>query len=118
VAPVIGLDYLSISQAGAIGDADFVSNAQLEAGRYLGDDVFVVLVFSTPTDQAAGDEGGVSFLRGVRVEWALSDEYFLEGFVEDLFLRSGTAGLGAAGLDGVQVVGMYLFREWGYGSQQ
>jgi hypothetical protein len=58
----------------------------------------------------------VNFLRGVRVEWALTDNTFVEGFVEDRFLRSGTGGLGVTGLDGDQVVGVLVIREWGYGS--
>ena len=77
-----------------------------------------MLVLSRPSTQATTqDQGiGVNFLRGVRVEWALTDNTFVEGFVEDRFLRSGTGGLGVTGLDGDQVVGVLVIREWGYGS--
>ena len=46
----------------------------------------------------------------------MTDDWFVEGFFEDRFLRSGTAGLGAAGLDGDQVLGLFLFSDWGYGA--
>jgi hypothetical protein len=123
LAQGFGIDYLAISQGEVFGDSDafgnFLSTAQLELGRYLGEDVFVVLVISARTAQATTDEGGgLNPLRGVRVEWALSDVLFVEGFIEDRFLRTGTGGLGAAGLDGAQVVGVLFVREWGYGSEE
>jgi autotransporter translocation and assembly factor TamB len=124
VAQNFGLDYLAISQGNVGGDRDLASNffssAQLEVGRYLGDDVFVVLVISRPSAQATATEKdvAVNFLRGVRVEWSLTDNTFVEGFVEDRFLRSGTGGLGVTGLDGDRVLGVLVIREWGYGSQQ
>jgi hypothetical protein len=123
LAQNLGLDYLAVSQGNVGGDRslaqNFLSSAQLEVGRYLGDDVFVVLVISQPSSQAtsATNEGiGVDFLQGVRVELALTDNIFVEGFIEDRFLRTGTGGLSAAGLDGGQVLGFLVIREWGYGS--
>ncbi len=120
----VGLDYVAVSQANVLGDqniaTNFLSSAQLELGRYLGEDVFVVLVISRPNGQAtSANEGlsGVNFIRGMRVEWALTDNTFIEGFIEDRFLRSGTGGLGASGLAGDRVVGALVIREWGYGSQ-
>ncbi|HET9949369.1 MAG TPA: translocation/assembly module TamB [Longimicrobiales bacterium] len=118
----LGLDYLAVSQGDVYGDGNLASNllasTQLEVGRYFGDDVFVVLVFSKPDEQAGtGDRGvGVNFLRGARVELALTDASYLELFIEDRFLRSGGGGFGTSGLDGEQIVGIAVFREWGYGS--
>ena len=118
LAQDIGVDYLAISQAGSLGDPDFARDAQLEVGSYLGEDVFVVLVLSTPTQRGTTNEERVNPVRGVRVEVAVTEDWYVEGFIEDRFLRSGTAGLGVAGLDGDQVVGLFIFSEWGYGAGQ
>jgi translocation and assembly module TamB len=123
VAQGIGIDYLAISQGEVVGDADFATNffntAQLETGFYIGDDVFLLLLIANPTDQAeSANQGvGVNFLRGVRVEFALTDEWFVEGYIEDRFLR-GASNLTGAGLDGEQVVGVLTFVDWGYGSRE
>jgi hypothetical protein len=127
LAQNVGLDYLAVSQSavGIVGNQNFaeslLNSAQLELGRYLGDDVFVVLIISAPT--ASGTSGpseasGADFLRGVRVEWSLTDNTFVEGFIEDRFLRSGTGGLTVAGYDGGQILGVLFVREWGYGSEE
>jgi translocation and assembly module TamB len=120
LAQGIGLDYLAVSQGDVIGDEDvatnFFNSAQLEVGRYLRDDVFVVLVVSRGNTSTPQDDGGVpDFFRGVRVEYALTDEWFVEGYWEDRFLR-GAGNLGQAGLDGEKVVGILTFWDWGYGS--
>lgn len=119
LAQEIGLDYVAITQGEIFGEQgaarNFLATAQVELGRYVTDDVFLVLVLARGTQ--GGEEGpSVNPLRGVRVEWALTDEIFVEGFIEDRFLRSGTGGLGVAGLDGVQILGAFVFGEWGYGS--
>jgi len=127
LAQNVGLDYLAVSQSavGIVGNQNFaeslLNSAQLELGRYLGDDVFVVLIISAPTAQgtsAPSESSGADFLRGVRVEWSLTDNTFVEGFIEDRFLRSGTGGLTVAGYDGGQILGVLFVREWGYGSQE
>jgi translocation and assembly module TamB len=118
-------DYFAISQGDVLADQDFASNvlsslstAQFEVGRYVGDDVFVVLVLGRAPTGASPNAGvGVKPLRGVRVELALSDEWFVEGFIEDRFLRA-SAALGQTGLDGEEVVGVLVFRDWGYGSRE
>jgi len=122
VAQELGLDYLAVSQGDIYGDAgafqNFLSTAQLEVGLYLGPDVFLVAVVSRPTGTGTEtDERNLNFLRGLRVELALTDSWFVEGFVEDRLLRSGTGGLGVSGLDGEMVGGLLFFREWGYGSE-
>jgi translocation-and-assembly-module (TAM) inner membrane subunit TamB-like protein len=115
IARGIKLDYLSVQQTGGIGGGGAGSlgfgSTQLEAGRYVGDDVFVVLVFRPTTDQVEN----ANFLRGARVEWAFTDDYNVEGFLEDRFLRTGSQALGAAGLvDNRRIWGVFMFREWGY----
>ena len=97
--------------------SNFLSSAQFEVGRYLGDDVFVVFVLSNPTGAGSSTPAVVNVFRGVRVELALSEEWFVEGFVEDRFLR-GSGALGQSGLDGEKVVGILTFWDWGYGSQE
>ena len=110
----LGLDYLSISQARSVGAYEGIGSAQLEAGRYIGDNVFVALVVQT-SGGPSEDISAASLVRGVRVEFALSDDYFVEGFFEDRFLRSALSGLGSAAVDiGDRIVGVLVFREWGY----
>ena len=110
-------DYFSISSVqgdflGAdVGLGGTLAGTQLEAGRYLGEDVFVVVVLrpSTGSDQDESDP-----FAGVRIEWAVTDDYNVEAFVEERFLRSGAGGLGAVGLNQDKILGMFFFREWGY----
>jgi len=112
----IPLDYLSVQQTGVVagpggGGALGLSGTTLEAGHYVGNDVFVVLVFRPPSEQAQNS----NFLGGARVEWVLTDDYNVELFFEDRFLRTGSAMLGATGLlDNKNIWGVFLFREWGY----
>jgi autotransporter translocation and assembly factor TamB len=118
-------DYFAISQGDVLADQNIVggvlsslSTAQFEVGRYFGDDVFVVFVLGRPPTGSAPDAGvGVKPLRGVRVELALSDEWFVEGFVEDRFLRASNT-LMQTGLDGEEVIGVLVFRDWGFGSRE
>jgi autotransporter translocation and assembly factor TamB len=115
VAQQIGVDYLSISQGGDFqaGNVGILStalaNTQVEIGQYLSQNVFVVVVLRKPT--AGASTGG--WLGGARVDWALSDNYNAEGFVEDRFLRSQTPGLAELGQNS-QIVGVFIYREWGY----
>jgi hypothetical protein len=107
------LDYVSIQQAGNVADAGDL-NAQLEIGRYVGEDLFVMLVWV-----AAGGADGQNDAPGVRVEWALTDDYNVEGYWEDRFLRSGSTSLAtSSGLidNNDRIWGVFLFREWGYGA--
>jgi TamB, inner membrane protein subunit of TAM complex len=125
----IGIDYLSISQGASFGDSGLPSNlagnlgslaqnAQVEAGWYLGNDVFVVLVLGRPGGGATGEGSRGFFLRGLRVEFPWTDAVSVEGFAEDRFLRSGASGFPTSGLEGYYVVGLFVFSEWGYGSKQ
>ena len=110
----IGLDYLSITQEGDYGLAsgtlsDF-SGTQVEVGQYLGEDVFVVFIFR-PLSRQNPNQG---FFGGARVEGTLTDELNIQGFWEDRFLRSRVGGFGDLGVQASQVVGVFIFREWGY----
>lgn len=100
------VDYLSVQ-----GGLNQLGRTEFEAGRYLGRDVFVVLVFQTTAD----DTESANPLGGARVEWAPTEDYHVEAFLEDRFLRSGAAGFALPGLlDNDRVVGIFVFRDWGY----
>lgn len=109
----IGLDYLSITQAGDYGVTSISGNplagTQVEVGQYLSENVFFILVFRPKPEPGTGQ----SFFGGARVEVALNDAYNVQGFWEDRFLRSGFSGFGQLGPTS-QVVGVFIFREWGY----
>ena len=108
------LDYISVQQSGggqSLG-RDYVADTQLELGRYVGDDVFAVAVLRL-WDTGPQDQNTVA---GLRVEWALTDDYNVEGFLEDRFLRSGSVSLGSSAglLENDRIWGVFFFREWGY----
>ncbi|NNL30545.1 MAG: translocation/assembly module TamB, partial [Gemmatimonadetes bacterium] len=112
----VTLDYVSIQQltgAQTIGRS-FAANtfSQVELGRYIGDDVFAIFVLR-PFATEGQDENK---LAGVRVEIALNDNYNVELFREDRFLRSGSTGLRTSStlLGQDEILGVFLFREWGY----
>jgi hypothetical protein len=112
----LSLDYVSVQQGGAaqsLGAGSFVGDTQVELGRYLGDDLFLIMVLR-PFDTGPQDQNNVA---GIRVEWALTDDYNSELFYEDRFLRSSSALLGSSSglVDNTRVYGVFLFREWGYG---
>jgi hypothetical protein len=111
------LDYLSISQAvdaSAINQGSTLSTfsgTQVEVGRYFaGGDYFAGLVLRPLARVAARG----SLLAGARVEWQASDQYHLEVFAEDQFLRVGALGVQDLGLNAFLIYGLALFREWGY----
>lgn len=110
----VGIDYLSITQAGDFGVAtgslagSALDNTQVEVGQYWGDNVFFVLVFR-PRPQPQQ-----SVFAGARVEVALNDSYSFQSFWEDRFLRSGVTGFGDLAGQASRVVGVFIFRDWGY----
>lgn len=106
-----GLDYISISQAGDFtGFQDLQATTQVEIGQYVSEDVFLVLVLKKPSDQG----GSAANAFGARVEWALTENLTAEGFVEDRFLRNGYLGAGEFSQQSRKVLGVFIFREWGY----
>jgi autotransporter translocation and assembly factor TamB len=113
--PYLDLDYFAISQGDVLGEelggSNFLNTTQFELGRYLGDDLFVVAVLG---DRSGSTTEGI--LRGVRLELALTEELFVEGFFEDRLLR-GSGSLAQTGLPGERIIGFLFFRDWGYGSQ-
>ncbi len=114
----LSLDYVSVQQGGAaqaLGEGGLVgADTQVELGRYVGDDLFLIMVLR-PFDTGPQDQNTVA---GIRVEWALTDDYNSEFFFEDRFLRSSTQLLGSSSglLENQRVLGVLLFREWGYGA--
>lgn len=115
VAQRVGLDYLSITQAGDLQltggqTGSVLADTKIEVGQYLSEDVFVVVVLRTSS--RPGSSSG--YFGGGRVEWALSDNYTVEAFMEDRFLRSRTGSFGDLGVQTSQVLGVFIFREWGY----
>ena len=114
MAQQIGVDYLSITQAGdfglASGSASFAGTL-VEVGQYLTDDVFFVLIFRPV---AAPGEADTDFLSGARVEVALNYDVSLQGFWEDRFLRTRPGSFGDLGFQASQVIGVFVFRDWGY----
>jgi hypothetical protein len=53
-------------------------------------------------------------LGGARLEWQASDQYHLEVFAEDQFLRVGSVGFQDLGINSFLIYGLALYREWGY----
>ncbi len=110
-AQQLGIDYLSFTQSseqtfGVLSGS--LAGSQLEVGRYLTQDLFVVLIVRPPDD-----DNSTRF--GARVEVAVSNDVSVQGFWEDRFLRSRVGGFGnLSGFDTQTVVGVFVFREWGY----
>jgi hypothetical protein len=113
MAQGMGVDYLSISQAGDFAEFESLqgsfSATQVEIGQYLSEDVFVVVVLRPIQSQTTR----ASTFGGARVEWALSDFFTAEGFVEDRFLRNQSLGIRDVASSN-RVLGVFVFREWGY----
>jgi autotransporter translocation and assembly factor TamB len=115
VAQQIGVDYLSITQAGDFGVmtgsfASSLAGTQIEIGQYLGEDVFFVLLFRPRPEPGTGR----GYFGGARLEVALTDDYNVQGFWEDRFLRGRAGAFGDLPFQAAQVMGVFIFREWGY----
>lgn len=112
----LGIDYFSISQAeqgnAAVGLADQVqAGTRVEAGTYLGDKWFVA---ATPRVAFSGVNGGAGVVApGGRVEWHFQPTWNAELFWEDRLVQAGSAGFDR-NLESRGVLGLFLFREWGY----
>ena len=86
-------------------------STQVELGRYFGGgDYFAALMFR-PLSSAGGTG---SLLGGARLEWQASEQYHLELFAEDRFLRTGSFGFRELGFETSLIYGFTLYREWGY----
>lgn len=113
LAQQLSLDHLSVSQAeqGVANAAFGTSSLQVEAGRYVLDNVFLTGVYQRGY---CADPTLPVNSRGVRVEVALPKDVTLEGFAEDRCTREGFRGLGGLSLQLARIWGFSLFREWGY----
>jgi autotransporter translocation and assembly factor TamB len=105
------IDYLSItggSDIGVGGTESAFSSTRVEVGRYFaGGDIFGAVVF-----RAA--DLGTQPVGGARVEWQSSEQFHIEAFFEDRFLRVASVGLAELGAGSAYVFGFALVREWGY----
>jgi hypothetical protein len=106
-------DYLSVSQVASgsgssRGLAPF-AGTQIEVGQYFFSDYFAVLTLRPLTGS-----GRSRLVGGFRLEWQASDQYHVEAFAEDRFLRGGGVGFEDLGLESSRIYGFTFFREWGY----
>jgi len=108
------IDYLAITgvsdaaSASVVGGASTLGNTQVEVGRYFaGGDVFGALVLRAASL-------GTQPVGGARIEWQSSDQFHIEAFFEDRFLRVASVGLAELGAGSAYVFGFALVREWGY----
>jgi autotransporter translocation and assembly factor TamB len=114
VAQEIGLDYFAISQAQ--GSANFGTGfesalraTQVEVGWYVAQDVFLALLLRP---LLGINSSGIS---GARLEWRATDQWTVEGFLEDRFARELNTGFSINEAFQVpKVWGLFLAREWGY----
>jgi hypothetical protein len=106
-----GLDYFAITELGNVGfDLGSVTQTQVEFGRYLSQDLFLVMAFQ-PT-QLVGPNPFNTF--GVRLEYTPTDRYTLEASWEDRFLRNRALGFQDAAFRSQKILGLLVFTEWGY----
>ena len=109
----LDLDYLSVSQPdyGLATTALGASSLQVELGRYLRDDVFLIGVYRRGycADPTVPVSSG-----GMRVEVALPRAVTMEGFVEGRCTREQYRGLDDISLQLARIWGFSFFREWGY----
>ena len=113
----VGLDFLAISQdrdaaeMGTLGLAGTVATTQVEIGQYLTNEIFAALLWRPLT--GLGGTAPKPFA-GLRIEWRMTDDWTLEGFVEDPFSRRSLFRGVDAGYQPRLVPGFFLYREWGY----
>ncbi len=104
------LDYASVQTGGLYGDGDaagrasssLISQTELEAGKYLGQNLFVSVT------QPLG-----SRLPGATLEWQFQRNWTLEARTENRFGR-GLLSLSSDALNAQRMWGLFLFRDWGF----
>jgi autotransporter translocation and assembly factor TamB len=104
------IDYLAITGGSdlGVGSGTAFGSTQVEVGRYFaGGDIFGAVVF-----RAA--DLGTQPVGGARLEWQSSEQFHIEAFFEDRFLRVASVGLAELGAGSAYVFGFALVREWGY----
>lgn len=110
----LGLDYMTVTQqdvstVNGVDLAGSLGTTVIETGRYLTEDFFVTLLL-----RPVASSGGGNTVAGLRLEWATTENIFIESFVEDRFFRNRVVGFGDVGLQSARGVGLFIFREWGY----
>ncbi|MGD2122157.1 MAG: translocation/assembly module TamB [Gemmatimonadota bacterium] len=116
----VGLDYLAVTQ-GATDDLGpgvgqwegTLFATQVEIGQYVSEDIFAALQWRPI--RADGSE--LRPLAAVRIEGRLADNWILEGYMEDRFLRASWFLQGIEELQEFQdyySFGFFLYRQWGY----
>ena len=118
VAQQFGVDYFTITQtreAGGLQSAAGISgtfaDTQIEVGQYVADNLFLALTLRPLT--GLGARASTQF-PGARLEWRFSDSWTVESFLEDRFAREAASGFGELGLRLDKVLGLSIYREWGY----
>ena len=110
----VGIDYLSVTQSGGYGVAtgslagSALTDTEVEVGKYWGSNVFFILIVRLRPEPQQ------SYFAGARAEVALSDNYNVQGYWEDRFLQSGVTGFGDLAGQASRVLGVFIFRNWGY----
>jgi len=115
VGQQIGLDFFAITQAqeGADMGAETgltrgLVDTQVEIGQYVTENIFLGIVLRP----LRGIDGAQS-LPGARMEWRFADQWSFTAYVEDRLGRDGVA-FGNLGVRTNRILGIDLFREWGY----
>lgn len=118
VAQQFGVDYFTITQAqeaggleSAAGITNTFADTQIEVGQYVADNLFLALTLRPLT--GLGARTSTQF-PGARMEWRFADAWTVEGFFEDRFAREAASGFGELGLRLDKVLGLSIYREWGY----
>ncbi|MBI4546110.1 MAG: translocation/assembly module TamB [Gemmatimonadetes bacterium] len=109
-----GLDYVAITAAETnLGEpqqgsavSGLLGGAQVELGRYLGQNLFLAFTQRIGNAQRYSEPG-------VRLEWRFHPTWTAAAFAEDRFARNPAFGL-EQGLELRKVYGFFLFRDWGY----
>ncbi len=114
------LDYFGISVPSAGGRAvptrqqfygGTLAGTLVEAGTYIGRDLFLAGSYRLPGAQRGGWLTGNQL--GLRIEWQIQPRLTAEAFWENRFLRQPAIGLFTFS-EQRPVVGLSLFHEWGY----
>jgi autotransporter translocation and assembly factor TamB len=118
VARQFGVDYFTITQSregpgleSVTGLGGTFADTQIEMGQYVGQNLFLAIILRPLTGLGARTQ---TQFPGARLEWRFTDLWTLEGFVEDRFAREAASGFGELGLRLDKVLGLSVYREWGY----
>ena len=105
------LDYIGVTAAETTGGPQqsgfggVIQNTQIELGRYITPELFVVWT------QRLGNETGTG--TDIRLEWRITRTYRADIYWEDRFARAPSFGLRQIA-SARKVFGFLLYREWGY----